>query len=304
MSSQRTPYGLTVRAPAKVNLFLEVLGKRPDGYHELATLMVAVGLFDTLEFKEDAARTITLDLVPTADEPAEEKSPSLSTGPDNLVWKAADLIQRRSGHPGGVHIRLLKRIPLEAGLAGGSSDAAATLVGLNRLWRLGLSSDELAALGAELGSDVAFFLKGPTAWCTGRGEIVTPLDARGPLWLVLVCPPVGMSTAAVFRALQVSDRPHDGSPLVQALERGDVEEVGRRLFNRLQPTAEQLCPPIAELSARLGRLDAAGHLMSGSGSALFVLCRSHDEAQRVATEVIPLMREKLVSRVHVLRSCF
>jgi 4-diphosphocytidyl-2-C-methyl-D-erythritol kinase len=294
----------TVRAPAKVNLFLEVLGKRPDGYHELATLMIAVGLFDTLEFKEDASRTITLDLVPGPEDPAGDQRPPLSAGPDNLVWRAADLIQRRTGHAGGVRIRLHKRIPLEAGLAGGSSDAAAALMGLNRLWRLGLTGPELAVLGAELGSDVAFFLKGPAAWCTGRGEIVTPLDVHQPLWLVLVCPPVGLSTAKVFQALRDSGEVRDGSALIQALEKGDAEQVGRGLFNRLQAAAEQLCPVIAELNARLGRLGAAGHLMSGSGSAMFVLCRGHGEAQRVAREIIPLSREKLVSRVHVLRSCF
>ncbi len=304
MSSKQTPTRLTVRAPAKVNLFLEVLAKRSDGYHDLATLMIAVSLFDTLEFKEDSSQAITLDLVPPGEDSDREERSPLDAGPGNLVWRAADLVRQRTGHPGGIRISLLKRIPLEAGLAGGSSDAAATLLGLNRFWRLGLSSDELAALGAELGSDVTFFLKGSAAWCTGRGEIVTPLEPSRPLWLVLVCPPVGLSTATVFRALTVPERPVDGSALCQALERGDVEGVGRGLFNRLQPVAEQLCPVLAELNARLGRLDAAGHLMSGSGSTLFVLCRDEDEARRVAEELNPLARENLVSRVRVVRSCF
>jgi len=298
------PTRLIVRAPAKVNLFLEVLGKRPDGYHDLATLMVAVSLFDTLEFKEDPSQAITLDIVPDGEDSDREARPVLDAGPDNLVCRAANLIRKHTGHSEGIRISLLKRIPLEAGLAGGSSDAAATLLGLNRFWRLGLSGDELATLGAQLGSDVSFFLKGNAAWCTGRGEIVTPLDARQPLWLVLVCPPVGMSTASVFRALKVPDRPLDGSCVCQALERGDVEEIGRGLFNRLQPVAEELCPVIAELNARLARLDAVGHLMSGSGSTLFVLCRDQDEARRVADEVNPLARENLVSRVRVVRSCF
>src|SRR5262249_47160138 len=240
MWSQRTPLGLTVRAPAKVNLFLEVLGKRPDGYHDLATLMVAVSLFDTLEFKEDSAKAISLDVLDSpAEEPGGEDRPLLSTGPDNLVWRAAELLQHRTGHPGGCRIRLTKRIPLAAGLAGGSSDAAATLVGLNRLWCLGLSSDELKALGAELGSDVPFFLGPPAPWWTGRGEIVMPLTPAKPLWLVLVCPPVGLSTAAVFRALTVPECPTDGTRLKEALESGDLDAVGRGLFNRLQPVAEE-----------------------------------------------------------------
>jgi len=309
MWSQRTSHGLTVRAPAKVNLFLEVLGKRPDGYHDLATLMVAVTLFDTLEFKEDFARTITLDLIPGTEDQAEEDRPFLSAGPENLVWRAADLLKRRTNHPDGCRIRLIKRIPLAAGLAGGSSDAAATLLGLNRLWRLGLSSEELRALGAELGSDVAFFLGAPAAWCTGRGEIVTPLTPARPLWFVLVCPPVGLSTAAVFRALTLPERAVEGTGLRQALERGDLDAIGRGLFNRLQGVAEELCPAIADLHARLGKLGAAGHLMSGSGTTLFVLCRDHDEAQRVANDLLPLSgsaggREKVISRVHVVVSCF
>src|SRR5436190_14040887 len=154
MFSDRTPEGLIVRAPAKVNLFLEVHGKRPDGYHDLATLMVAVSLFDTLVLKEGPGQDIRLELAPAEEHPAEERPP-LSAGPDNLVWRAADLLKRRTGHPGGAVLRLHKRIPLAAGLAGGSSDAAATLVGLNRLWRLGLADADLSGLAAELGSDVA-----------------------------------------------------------------------------------------------------------------------------------------------------
>lgn len=296
MFCDRTPDGLIVRTPAKLNLFLEVLGKRPDGYHDLATLMVAVSLFDTLEFKEDASQDITLTL-------ASPDNLRLSVGPDNLVWRAADLLRRRTNHCGGATIRLHKRIPLAAGLAGGSSDAAGTLVGLNRLWRLGLADAELAELGAELGSDVAFFLHGNAAWCTGRGEIVTPLRPGRELWFVLVCPPVGLSTAAVFKALEPPALPHDGTPLREAVERGDVNAIGQRLFNRLQPVAERLCPEVAELSRDLSQVGAAGCLMSGSGSTLFLLCRNNAEAHEAAEVLTRTAREK-VSRVHVVRSCF
>jgi 4-diphosphocytidyl-2-C-methyl-D-erythritol kinase len=304
MRGQRTAWGLTVRAPAKVNLFLEVLGKRPDGYHDLATLMVAVGLFDTLEFKEDHAGPVSLELASLADHAPEEGRPSLGTGPENLVRRAAELLRLRTGHRGGVRIRLHKRIPLQAGLAGGSSDAAATLVGLNRLWRLGLGREELSALGAELGSDVAFFLGTPAAWCTGRGEIVKPLRPARPLWLVLACPPVGLSTADVFRALTLPETPADGSELCLALERGDLDAIAAGLFNRLQPAAEHLCPAVAEVNERLGRLGALGHLMSGSGTTLFALCRTHANAWRVADELDPLVRERMVSRTYVTRTCF
>src|SRR5215475_12635806 len=180
-----------VWAPAKVNLFLEVLGKRPDGYHEIATLLVAVSLYDTLEFKEDPSGAVRLRC----------DVPELTTGPDNLVLKAAALLRQRTGCARGADVRLTKRVPLAAGLAGGSTDAAAALEGLNRLWRLGLSRDELARLGGELGSDVPFFFHTPVAWCTGRGEIVTPLALGRPLDLVIAKPAVGLSTAEVYRGV-------------------------------------------------------------------------------------------------------
>jgi 4-diphosphocytidyl-2-C-methyl-D-erythritol kinase len=226
------------RAPAKVNLFLEVLGKRPDGYHDLATLMVAVSLFDTLEFKEDRSKATVLDVLPDPSAPADEARPAPSPGPDNLVWRAAELLRRRFGRDDGVRIRLIKRIPLAAGLGGGSSDAAATLAGLNRLWRLGLGRADLERLGAELGSDVPFFFSAPAAWCTGRGEVVMPLVPGRPLWLVLACPPVGLSTAAVFGTLALPQTPESGDAVRRAFAAGDVEALGRSLHNRLQPAAE------------------------------------------------------------------
>src|SRR5262249_44342876 len=154
MLTERHGDTVVIQAPAKVNLFLEVLGKRADGYHEIATLMVAVGLYDTLEFTDEPAGRVLL-----ACDHAE-----LSTGSDNLVCRAAALLRHRTGCARGAAIRLVKRIPLAAGLAGGSSDAAAALAGLNMLWQLGLNRRELASLGAELGSDVAFFFSPPAAW--------------------------------------------------------------------------------------------------------------------------------------------
>ena len=298
----RTAHGLVVRAPAKVNLFLEVLSKRPDGYHDLATLMVAVSLYDTLEFNEDRSPAFGLDLALQPSGAGEDRPP-LPPGPDNLVWRAAELLRQHTGTLGGARVRLHKRIPLAAGLAGGSTDAAATLLGLNALWRLGLSRAELAALGSRLGSDVPFFFAAPAAWCTGRGEIVTPLRLSRPLWLVLACPPAGLSTAAVFKALALPATPVDGSGMCAALERGDTEAVGGGLFNRLQPIAEWLCPAIAAAARLLADRGAAGHLMSGSGTTLFALCRDPAEAARVAAELSTSARGP-VSRVYVVRSCF
>src|SRR4051794_37573720 len=155
MRIEQVDADVVVWAPAKVNLYLEVLAKRPDGYHEIATLMVAINLHDTLEFKEEFSGEIRLTC----------NQPELTTGPDNLIVRAAELLNQRTGCRRGVAIRLTKRIPLAAGLAGGSTDAAAALIGLNDLWQLGLTSGELARLGAELGSDCAFFFATPAAWC-------------------------------------------------------------------------------------------------------------------------------------------
>jgi 4-diphosphocytidyl-2-C-methyl-D-erythritol kinase len=261
-------------APAKVNLYLEVLGKRSDGYHAIETLMVTAGLFDTLVLRAAPAE---VSLTCT--------DPALSNGEDNLVMRAARLLQARlpqarSGK--GCQMRLIKRIPMAAGLAGGSSDAAAALAGLNRLWQLGLSGEELARLGAELGSDVPFFFHTPAAWCTGRGEIVTPAAVGGRLDLVLLCPAFGLSTAQVYRQITVPAQPASGTAMRAALARGDVAEVGRHLFNRLEEAAVRLDSRVAEYYKRLADMASAGQLMSGSGSALFALCRSTGEAERIA----------------------
>ncbi|HKB05408.1 MAG TPA: 4-(cytidine 5'-diphospho)-2-C-methyl-D-erythritol kinase [Gemmataceae bacterium] len=265
------PDSVRVLAPAKVNLFLEVLGRRPDGYHEVATLMVAIDLADVLDFAP--ARPGDLSL--TCDDP------DLSCGPDNLVMRAAERLRTETGCTSGARIRLAKRIPRAAGLGGGSSDAAAALVGLNELWKLGLSPASLARLGTEIGSDVPFFLDGPAAWCTGRGDVVTPVPVGPALDLVLVQPAEGLSTADVYRRVTVPASPLDGGPARVALAAGDVEALGRALHNRLQEPAFALAPAVADLHCRLLDAGPAGALMTGSGSCLFALCRNPTEARRV-----------------------
>lgn len=283
---------VVARAPAKVNLFLEVLAKRPDGYHEIATLMLAVRLFDRLVFKEEPDGRLELTC----------NQPGLTTGSDNLIVRAARLLQQRTGCSHGASIQLVKRIPLAAGLAGGSSDAAATLAALNQLWRLGLSNAELAQLGSEVGSDVPFFFHTPAAWCTGRGEIVTPVPVGRPLHLVLLCPSFGCSTAAVYRNVTVPADPCNGDDLRRALTQGDPEAVGRLLFNRLQAAAAALEPDITKYHRRLAELGPAGQLMSGSGSSLFALCRDAPEARRLASSLRQGLDKERFS-VFVVRSC-
>ncbi len=263
-----------VLAPAKINLYLEILGKRPDGYHEIATLMLAVELFDELDLDLDESGRLSL----RCDELG------LSTGPDNLVLRAARLLKDRARCPHGAKIHLTKRIPWAAGLGGGSSDAAGTLAGLNELWQLNLAAAELASIGSEIGSDVPFFFHTPAAWCTGRGEKVTPVKVGRAFDLVLIKPPIGLATADVYKhcGWNQSTIQNSGADIIAALAAGDVERVGKGLHNQLQSAAFGLAPSVAELHRRLQNTGAAGCLLSGSGSCLFALCRDRQEAQRVA----------------------
>lgn len=267
------PGGLVLAAPAKLNLYLEVLGKRPDGYHDLETLMVGVNVYDTLELRPRADDRLVL----TCDRL------DLPTGPDNLVVKAAERLRLRAQRPAlGADLHLAKRIPAQAGLAGGSSDAAAALVGLNRVWNLNLSVATLALVAAEVGSDVAFFLSLPAGWCTGRGERVAPEPPGGGFHVVLVMPRVGLSTPAVFRQLVVPASPNSGAAVRAAFRTGDATALGAALFNRLQGPAFALAPEVERVYRRLAALGPAGCLMSGSGSAVFAVCRDAAEAARVA----------------------
>jgi 4-diphosphocytidyl-2-C-methyl-D-erythritol kinase len=265
--------GIVIAAPAKLNLFLEVLRKRPDGYHDIESLMVAVDLFDTLAVRAQATGAISLTCDP----------PGLSAGADNLVVKAANLLRDRVGRPDlGAAIHLTKRIPTQAGLGGGSADAAAALLALNQIWKLAQTREELAAMGASIGSDVAFFLSPPAAWCEGRGEVVTPEPVGRPLDFVLVAPAVGLATADVYRRLEVPAAPSAGAELRRAVRAGDAEAVGRSLFNRLEKPAFALAPAVERVSRRLAGLGPCGALMPGSGSAAFAVCRSRQEAIRLA----------------------
>ncbi|VTR96774.1 4-(cytidine 5'-diphospho)-2-C-methyl-D-erythritol kinase [Tuwongella immobilis] len=280
--------------PAKVNLFLEIRAKRPDGYHELETLMVPISLYDTLQFQMSPDSQLTLRC----------SHPDLGNPDENLVLRAARLLRDTVGITTGAQITLTKRIPLAAGLAGGSSDAAATLVGLNRLWNLGLSRPQLLPLAQQLGSDIAFFLGDGAAWCTGRGEVITPCPVAIPLELVLVCPSFGMSTPAVYRALRVPASPIDGTAIRAAVQQGDIDAIAQSLHNRLEEPAQTINPLLADWLERLRNTNATGVRMSGSGSTLFALCRDRTEATRVASAIASEAGSVgAISRVLLVRSC-
>jgi len=278
MHVRSTDAGLEVLAPAKLNLFLEVLGKRSDGFHEIETLMYPIGLYDTLVFRDDPDGQIRL----TCEQAGVSRADALPEGADNLVVRAVELVRRRLGVTHGARLRLVKRIPLAAGLAGGSSDAAAARFAADRVWQLGLSRTELAALAAELGSDIPFFLHGGPAVCRGRGEIIERAEGLGSLHFVVARPPVGLSTADVYRACRPSVEPRHVSGLIDTLRRGSLAGAACCLHNALQAAAETLSPWIARLSREFGQLDFLGHRMSGSGTSYFGLCRHARHARRLA----------------------
>jgi len=260
---------LVLECPAKLNLFLEVLGRRPDGYHDLATVMVPIDLADTIEVRE--ARRFTLE-VEGAD------LPGVNTVA--LAWRA---VRRRRRVP-GARVRLVKRIPAGSGLGGGSSDAAAAIVALDRLFDLGLDLD---AAAAEVGSDVNFFLQRGPALCTGRGEAVAPLAAPRRIHAVVVWPGFPLSTADVYRRMRefLTPHPRDVRDFLNRYASGGVKDLGRALFNRLEAPAFAIRPELAALRRRLLRFPFEGVRMSGSGSAVFGLCASRAEAARLARRI-------------------
>jgi 4-diphosphocytidyl-2-C-methyl-D-erythritol kinase len=248
---------LDVPAPAKLNLFLHIVGRRPDGYHLMQSVFVLLDLCDWLDFEQRNHPSITREDCGTdTDAPLPA---------NDLVVRAAQLLQQASGCAKGVHIRLRKNIPVQAGMGGGSSDAASCLLALNRLWGTGLNRQELMELGLKLGADVPFFLKGDNAWAEGIGDKLHPIDFP-PQEFFTLKPRKGVATAAIFTA--------------PGLKR-DTERVTMRGFaesstqskvkfgrNDLQPVAQAQCPEISECLAWLENQGFSAR-MTGSGSAVF-----------------------------------
>ena len=238
-----------VPAPAKLNLFLHVTGRREDGYHLLQSAFTLLDWQDTLHFELRPGGALSRedigDPVPA----------------DDLVLRAARALQSATGAGHGAHVTLDKRLPAQAGLGGGSSDAASTLLALNRLWRTGLALDELECIGLELGADLPFFLRGRNAWVEGIGERITPIEVPRSRFVV-VKPPQGLDTATIFRDPALR---RDGAAAIISGFAANPLQFGR---NDLQPVAERLCPQVGEAIDWLARQGLAGR-MTGSGSAVF-----------------------------------
>lgn len=283
---------MRVFAPAKLNLFLEVLGKRSDGYHEIETLMVAVSIFDTLTFSPREDREIRLAIDgpwgPNGNPRAEDQGRLPADVQDNLVYRAIRLLQDRSGSDRGIDIHLHKCIPPASGLGGGSSNAAAMLLAANLVWDLGYSRSEIAGIAAELGSDIPFFLTPRTgrsaiaARCIGRGEVVQPVSIPANMHFVVIRPDVGLSTPAIYQRCRPADQPQPADKLLEALRRGNQQLAGNLMTNRLQGPATEVAAEIDAVASEFSSLSAVGHQLSGSGSAYFGWFHSARAAKRGA----------------------
>ncbi len=280
----------TLLAPAKINFYLEIVGDRPDGFHELVMLMQSVGLADRVTLTQTAAPGLHV-LCPAL--------PDLEAS-QNLATKAARLMQTQFpavAQTGGLEIQIEKHIPVAAGLAGGSGNAAAVLVGINLLWDLGLTQPELQALAAHLGSDIPFSVVGGTAIATGRGEQLDALPTPAQLWVVLAkYQTLEVSTAWAYQryrqefsatycrdaeAWRARAEHIHSSGLVAALRTGDGASLARHLYNDLEKVVLPAHPPVATLRQSLQDTEALGVLMSGSGPTVFALCESATQAERV-----------------------
>ncbi|TXC85037.1 4-(cytidine 5'-diphospho)-2-C-methyl-D-erythritol kinase [Metabacillus litoralis] len=260
------------KAPAKINLSLDVLHKREDGFHEVEMIMTTIDLADRVELVD----------LPYEDIRIVSHNRFVPDDQRNLAYQAAKLLKERYNIKKGISISITKTIPVAAGLAGGSSDAAATLRGLNRLWKLGLSLDELAQLGAEIGSDVAFCVYGGTALATGRGEIIQHINPPPHCWVVLAKPTIGVSTADVYKNLKVDSIKHpDVRGMVQALEAGDYDGICDLMGNVLESVTLHMHPEVANIKDQMKRFGADAVLMSGSGPTVFGLVQYESRLPRV-----------------------
>lgn len=267
----------TQRAYAKINIGLDVLRRRADGYHEVKMIMQTVDIYDelVLERRKEPGIELRMD------------NSELPSGGDNLICRAADLLFREKEITGGVNISLTKRIPIAAGMAGGSADAAAALRGVNELFDLGYSLKELQALGVGLGADIPYCLAGGTMLSEGIGEILTPLPAPPAAHLVIAKPDINVSTAFVYGNLHADSLAWhpDIDGMIAALQKGDLDGITGRLGNVLETVTVKAHPVIEQIKELLRKQGAENALMSGSGPTVFGIFKEKETAARAAEAV-------------------
>lgn len=260
------------KAPAKINLTLDVLYKRPDNFHEVEMVMTTVDLADRISLRTIEQGQI---VIKTSDS-------FIPNDRRNLAYQAAEIVMKKYNITEGVEITIEKSIPAAAGLAGGSSDAAATLRGVNRLWKLGLSMDELAQLGAQIGSDIPFCVHGGTALATGRGEKIEKLPSPPNCWVILAKPAISVSTASVYGAFNIENVAHPNTTaMIDALAAKDYRKMCQTLENALESVTMSLYPEVHMLKEQMIKFGADAALMSGSGPTVFGFVDSESRVSRV-----------------------
>jgi 4-diphosphocytidyl-2-C-methyl-D-erythritol kinase len=281
---------ITLKSPAKLNLYLKIVNKRPDGFHNLTTLFERIDLADEINLSHEPSGRIRVSC----------DHPHVPTGPKNLVYKVAAVLKQDFGVKEGVHIAIQKNIPVAAGLAGGSSNAATVLQGLNKVWDLKLSRAQLVKYAAKIGSDVAFFLYDcPWALGTGRGEVIKTLKIQAKLWHVLVVPRVKMLTKRVYGALnlKLTKSGHGVNILTHSLGKNDIRKVGSLLLNDLEQPIGRLEPRLLKVKKKLLAFKTAGVAFSGSGPSLFTVVESKKQADEIKS-----ILERRYSQVFVVRT--
>lgn len=260
------------KAPAKINLGLDVLEKRTDGYHELEMVMSSVDLADRLIMEELEEDKIII----------ETNKAFLPIDKRNNVYQAASIVKKRYGINKGILIRITKNIPVAAGLGGGSTDCAAALRGMDRLWQLGLTMPELIDIGMEVGTDVPYCIYGTTAFISGKGEKVTPLRPMPQCWVVLVKPRLSVSTGKIFQEVDLDQLHHpDIQELSDAILAEDYQRMIAAMGNSLESITIPKHPVVQQIKERMMKYGADVALMTGSGPTVFALCQKYSRAQRV-----------------------
>lgn len=278
---------ISLKAYAKINLALDVTGKRTNGYHDVSMVMQQIDLHDTVTLKK---RPSGISL--------ESESEFLPKDKTNIAWRAAEAVAGHVNKELGVHIIIEKRIPVAAGLAGGSTDAAAVIRGLNKMYGLGLSLKEMMEIGVTIGADVPFCIMGGTALAEGIGEQLTPIETGKPLWMVLAKPSVGVSTKKIYEALNfeaIENHP-ETELMISAVKSGDMSEISVLLGNVLEPVTLSLYPSVGVLKSKMKEYGACGVLMSGSGPSVFGLFKTYEKACTAAKRLSRSYKQTFVTK--------
>lgn len=265
---------IILKGRAKINLTLDVVGKRENGYHDLEMIMQSINLYDTIYIRKTKVPGVRL----------KANYSWLPTNEKNIAYRAAQVFFEESGINGGVAIEITKRIPVAAGLAGGSTDAAAALVGLNRLYETHYSKEELMEMGLKLGADVPFCIARGTMLAEGIGEVLTPLTPMPHTYVVLVKPPISVSTATVYKSLNLETvKKHPQTQVViEALQEGNVKKIAEHMDNVLEEVTIPMHAEIEEIKKNFMKHGAIGSMMSGSGSTVFGLFQTKEAANKAA----------------------